>query len=103
MEVFLKKMLLNILQNSQENTCTGVSFLSTASNLQSWWLFPQKDSIIDVYLGSKYFSVKYKYFSVSLTDLKPIYKDIHLWKSVLKIATVLYYHHSFIIHRDEIA
>ena len=63
MEVFLKKMLLNILQNSQENTCTGVSFLSTASNLQIWRLFPQKGSIIDVYLGYKYFSVKYKYFS----------------------------------------
>ena len=31
-EVFLKTVFLKISQNSQENTCTGVSFLSAASN-----------------------------------------------------------------------
>ena len=31
-EVFLKEVFLKTSQNSQENTCTGVSFLTTASN-----------------------------------------------------------------------
>ena len=31
-EVFFKKVFLKTSQNSQENTCNGVSFLSTASN-----------------------------------------------------------------------
>ena len=31
-EAFFKKAFLKISQNSQENTCNGVSFLSAASN-----------------------------------------------------------------------
>ena len=31
-EVFLKTVFLKMSQNSQENTCTGVSFLTAASN-----------------------------------------------------------------------
>ena len=30
--MFLKKVFLKISQNSQDSTCTGVSFLSAASN-----------------------------------------------------------------------
>ena len=30
--MFLKTVFLKLLQNSQENTCTGVSLLSAASN-----------------------------------------------------------------------
>ena len=71
MEVFLKKVFLKMSQNSQENTCIGVSFLSAASN--SGIVFPEpliifaKSLIIDVRLG-------YKYTSVLPPDLKPIYK-----------------------------
>ena len=35
--VMLKKMFLKFLQNSQENSCVGVSFLI---NLQAWCLQP---------------------------------------------------------------
>ena len=66
-EVFLKKVFLKISQNSQENTCTGVSFLSAASNFINEetiaQCFPKpmtifaKSSIIDVWLGCKCASV----------------------------------------------
>ena len=36
-EMFCKKDILKILENSQENTCVGVSFLIT---LQAWGLQP---------------------------------------------------------------
>ena len=98
-------MFLKIPQNSLENTCTGVSFLSAACSFineetqavffQSRWLFSQKNSVIDVRLG-------YKYTSVLPPDLKPSYKDFPLYKSVIKIATVLYYHHIFVMQRDKI-
>ena len=66
MEVFLKKMFLKTLQNSQKNACTGVSFLSATSNFISEetpaQCFPKpltifaKSSIVDVRLGYKYAS-----------------------------------------------
>ena len=40
--------------------------------------------------------------SVLPPDLKPIYKDFLQWKSVIKIATVLYYHHRIMIQKDKI-
>ena len=52
-----------------------------------------KSSIVDVQLG-------YKYASVLPPGIKPIYKDFLLWKSEIKIATVLYYR--FIIQSDKI-
>ena len=71
MEVFLKKVYFKILQNSQENNCTGVSFLSAASNFineETWskslTLFA-KNSIVDIRLD-------YKYVSVLPADLIPI-------------------------------
>ena len=80
-------------------------FLSAASNFINEetpaQCFPKpltifaKSSIVDFRLG-------YKYASVLPPDLKPGYKDFLLWKSVIKIAAVLYYHHRFIIHRDKI-
>ena len=90
---------------SQENTYTGVSFLSAASNFineetpaqcvsKSLTIFA-KSSIVDVRLC-------YKYASVLPPNLNPIYKDFVLRNSVIKIATVLYYHHRFIIRRDKI-
>ena len=76
--MFLKKVFLKISQNSQENTCTGVSFLSAASNfineVTPAQCFPKpltifaKSSIVDVRLG-------YKYTSVLPPDLKPSLKD----------------------------
>ena len=72
--MFLKKVFLKISQNSQDKTCTGVSFLSATYNFingetpaQS---FPKslavfaESSIVDVRLG-------YKYTSVLPSDLKP--------------------------------
>ena len=44
----------------------------------------------------------YRYASVLPPGLKSIFKDFFLWKSVIKIATVLYYHHRLIIQRDKI-
>ena len=82
-EVFLKNVFLNILQNPQENTCTGVSFLITASNFINEvtlaQCFPKpltiftKRFIINVWLG-------YQYASVLPPDLKPSYRDFLLWK-----------------------
>ena len=71
-DVFLKKVFLKISQNSQENTCTEVSFLSAVCNfineqtltqcfLKSLVIFT---SIVDVRLG-------YKYTAVLPPDLKP--------------------------------
>ena len=51
--------------------------------------------MVDVRLG-------HKYTSVLPHDLKPIYEDFLLWKQVMKIATVLYYHYRFIILIDKI-
>ena len=72
-EVFLKKVFLKI---SQENTCTGVSFLSVASNFINEetpaQCFPKpliifaKSSIVDVRLGFKYVCLT----SRSKTDLQ---------------------------------
>ena len=101
----LKDVFLKIYQNPQENTSTGVSFLNALSNfineetpaqcfLELLTIFA-KISIVDVRLG-------FEYASVLPPDLKPIYKDILLYKSVIKIATVLYYHHRFIIRRVKI-
>ena len=80
-QVFLKKMFLKIAQNSQENTCTGVSFLSAACDFINEetlaQYFPKsltifvKSSIADVQLD-------YKYTSVLPPDLKPRYKDFLL-------------------------
>ena len=76
-EVFLKKVFLIISQNLQENTCTGISFLITASKFINEetpaQFFPKpstffaKRSTVDVRLG-------YKYPSVLLPDLKPNYE-----------------------------
>ena len=99
-------MFLKISQNSQENTCTEVSFLIAASNFihkeTQAQCFPKpcfpifvKSSIVD-------FRLDYKDASVLPPDLKPIFKDFLLWKSVIKIATVLYYHHRLIIQGDKI-
>ena len=73
MEVFLKKVFLKISQNSQENTCTRLSFLSAAGNFINEetpaQCFPKpltifaKSSIEDFRLG-------YKYASVLPPDLK---------------------------------
>ena len=52
-----------------------------------------KSSIVDVQLD-------YKYASVLPPGIKPIYKDLLLWQSVIKIATVLYYR--FIIQSGKI-
>ena len=63
MEVFLKKVYFKILQNAQENTCTGVSFLSAASNFINEETWPKlltlfaKNSIVDIRLG--YMSLYY--------------------------------------------
>ena len=71
MEVFLKKLHFKILQNSQENTCAGVSFLSAASNFINEETWPKsltlfaKNSIVDIRLD-------YKYVSVLPADLIPI-------------------------------
>ena len=72
-EVFLKMVFLKISQNSQENTCTGVSYLSATSifiNEETPTLcFPKaltifaKSSIVDVQLG-------YKLSSRSKTELE---------------------------------
>ena len=81
-EVFLEKVFLKISQNSQENTCTGVSFLSAASNFfineeTPPQCFPKpltifaKSFIVDFRLG-------YKYASVLPPDLKPSCKDFLL-------------------------
>ena len=74
-------MLLKIFQNSQENICASVSFLSTTNNVINQetlaQCFPKlllifaKSSIADVWLG-------YKYTSVSTLDLQPSYKDFIL-------------------------
>ena len=74
-------MFLNISQNSQENNCTRVSFLSAAYNFINGetlaQFFPKsldifaKSPIVDVRLG-------YKYISASRPDLKPNYKDFLL-------------------------
>ena len=76
-----KTVLLKISQNLQENVCTGVSFLSAASNFINEEILAQcfpklltifaKSSIIDVQLG-------YKYASVLPPDLKSIYEDFLL-------------------------
>ena len=99
--MFFKKMLLKISQNSQEKTCIVISFLSATINLINEetpaQCFPKPltvHSIVDVRLG-------YKYVFVLPPDLKPIFKDFFLWKSVIKTATVSYYHHWFIIQRDK--
>ena len=52
-------------------------------------------SIADVQLD-------YKHASVLPPDLKSIFKDFLLWKSMIKIVTVLYYHHGFTIQGDKI-
>ena len=67
--------------NSPENTSTGVSFLSSASNFINEetlaYYFPKpltilaKISIADIQLGNKF-------ASVSPPDLKPSYKDFLL-------------------------
>ena len=98
-------LFLNISQNSQENTCTRVSFLRAASKFiheeTPAQCFPMpltifaKSSIVDVRLG-------FKHASVLPPDLKPIYKDFLLRKSVIKNATMLCYHYRFIIQRDKI-
>ena len=103
--MFLKKVFLNISQNSQENTCTEMSFLTAFSNFINEEApakcFPKpltifaKGSIVDVRLG-------YKYGPVLPPDLKPLYRDFLPRKSVIKIATVVYYHHKFIIQRYKI-
>ena len=92
--VFFKKVFLKISQNSQENTCTAVSFLRAASNFNNEetpvQCFPKpltiftKSFIVDVWLG-------YTYASVLPCDLKLINKDLLLRRSLIKIATV-YYH-----------
>ena len=89
MEVFLKKVFLKNSQNSQKSTCTEVSFLRATSNFineeapaQPLTIFA-KSSIVDVRLG-------HKRAFVLPADLKPIYKDFLLWKSVIKNATVSY-------------
>ena len=51
--------------------------------------------MIDVPMG-------YKYTSALPPDQKRIYKDFPLWKSVIKIASLLYYHYRFIIQRYNI-
>ena len=84
-EVFLKKVFLKKSQNSQENTCTGIPFLSASTVFSKAVDYFCKSSIIDVWLC-------YKYASVLPPDLKPIYKDFLLWKLLIKTATVLYYH-----------
>ena len=46
-EVFYKKVLLEISQNSQENTCARVSFLI---NLQAWACnFIRKETLVQVF------------------------------------------------------
>ena len=92
MEVFLKSLFFKISQNYQKNTCTGVPFLSSTSNFINEEILAQcfqklytlfwKSYIVDVWLG-------YKYSSVLHRELNPSYKEFLLWKSVIKIATVL--------------
>ena len=92
MEVFLKSLFFKIWQNYQKNTCTGVPFLSSTSNFINEEILAQcfqklytlfwKSYIVDVWLG-------YKYSSVLHRELNPSYKEFLLWKSVIKIATVL--------------
>ena len=92
MEVFLKSLFFKISQNYQKNTCTGIPFLSSTSNFINEEILAQcfqklytlfwKSYIVDVWLG-------YKYSSVLHRELNPSYKEFLLWKSVIKIATVL--------------
>ena len=97
-------MFLKITQNSLENTCTGVSFLSAACS----FINEETQAVFSKVVG--YFRKKlrhrcwlgYKYTSVLPPDLKPSYKNFPLYKSVIKIATVLYYHHIFVMQRDKI-
>ena len=97
-EVFLKKVFLKISQNSQETTCTGVTFFLWRDAAHC---FPKsltiftKSSAVDVRLG-------HNYISLLPPDLKPIYKDFLLRKLLIKNATALYYHHRFIIQRGKI-
>ena len=82
-EVFFKKVFWKILQNSQENTCNGISFLSASSNFVNEKIpaqcFPKpltisaKSSIVDVRMG-------YKYASELPSELKPIYKEFLMWR-----------------------
>ena len=74
-EVFLKKSFLKISQNSQENTCTGISVLSATGNFINEETpahrFPRpltifaKTSIVDIPLG-------YTYATALPSDLKPM-------------------------------
>ena len=74
----LEKVFLKILQYSQENTCTRISFLWATSNFINEEIPAQcftkqltaftKCSIVDVRLG-------YKYTSELPPNLKPIFKD----------------------------
>ena len=99
------QFFLKISQNSQKSICTGVPFLACGSNFINEetpaQCFPKpltifaKSYIVDVRLG-------YKYDSVLHLELKPSCKGFLLWKSVIKIATFLYYHYRFIIQRDTI-
>ena len=98
------QLFLKISQNSQKSTCTGVPFLASSSNFINEetpaQCFPKpltvfaKSYIVYVRLG-------YKYDSVLHLELKPSCKDFLLWKSVIKILNVLYYHHRFIIQRNK--
>ena len=56
-KVFLKTAFLKVLQNSQENTCTGVSFLSAGSNFINEETLAQCFPDCKFRLGSKYVSV----------------------------------------------
>ena len=102
--MFLKNVFLKISQNLQENTCTGVSFLSAAGKFVNEETPAQcspkpltifgKSSVVDTWLGNKY-------ASVLPPDLKLIYKDFLRLNSVIKITSVLHYHRRFIIQRDK--
>ena len=87
--VFFKKVFLKISQNSQENTCTAVSFLRAASNFNNEetpvQCFPKPLTIF-----IKSFIEMFDW--VIHTPLYYLRSKTDLQRSLIKIATV-YYHH----------
>ena len=68
MEVFCKKMLLKILQNSQENTCVRVSFLNKVGGCRR--LFLVKDNSMVSAINVDENSVKVTVSHVYMTYFK---------------------------------
>ena len=88
----VKKVFLEISQNSQENTCARVSFLI---KLQTWGCFWMED-ILNLYKKNEISELTFSYKKVEFSKLKQVISMtqhfcVEVWSSMVSILNVKWY------------